>query len=137
MTYQSASAFNAPDQRTLNLGADYTFPTGSGLYVLGEYFVLEDSTARLGPSADASLAAFSARYPISLLDSLSAIVYLDTRRHEAYRFVNWQRTYDHWQFYVMGFWNPRERALYQGELTRTGRSPLTGRGLQLMAVFNH
>ena len=78
------------------------------------------------------------RYPVGLLDSVSGIVYLDAVRHEAYRFVSWQRSYDRWQFYVMGFWNPRQAAIEQpGQNAAAGRSPLVGRGIQVMAVFNH
>jgi hypothetical protein len=83
------------------------------------------------------LAAVSLRYPIGLLDTLSGILYVDSSRRDAYRFINWQRSYDRWQFYVMGFWNPQQRAIYQGHLGSSGQSPLTGRGLQIMAVFNH
>ena len=62
---------------------------------------------------------------------------MDTTRTDVYRFVNWQRSYDRWQFYVMGFWNPRQRAIVSQSATSVGRSPLTGRGVQIMAVFNH
>jgi hypothetical protein len=126
------------DQEALNVGADYTFPLGNGLHVLGEYFVLEQSLGVLGPDETSRFGAMSARYPISLLDTLSGIVYVDGRRQDWYRFVSWQRTYDRWQLYVMGFWNPRQSALLPGaEAERIGRSPMSGRGFQLMVVFNH
>jgi hypothetical protein len=84
------------------------------------------------------LLASSLRYPLGLLDTVSGIFYFDAERHDAYRFVSWQRTYDRWQFYVMGFWNPAQQLVAPGQLDpATGRSPMTGRGFQIMTVFNH
>ena len=137
ITDQTRTDIDRPDQRALNVGADYTFPIGNGLHVLGEYFVLEQSSGIFGEGEGASLGAASLRYPIGLLDSLSAIFYLDAARHDTYRFITWQRSYDRWQFYMMGFWNPDQRAIYQGQVTDAGQSYFTGRGVQIMAVFNH
>jgi hypothetical protein len=140
MSHQHQPDLLRPDQRALNLGADYTFAVGNGLHVLGEFFLLESSHGLFGAGEGARLSALSVRYPIGLLDAVSGIVYLDTIRHEAYRFLSWQRSYDRWQFYVMGFWNPREAVIQQPGQTASagaGRSPLTGRGIQVLAVFNH
>jgi hypothetical protein len=137
VTHQTRTDIDRPDQRALNLGADYTFAIGNGLHVLGEYFVLEQSHGVFGGGEGAKLGAVSLRYPIGLLDSLSAILYREATRHDTYRFISWQRTYDRWQFYMMGFWNPRQGAIYQGQVTDAGQSLFTGRGVQIMAVFNH
>jgi hypothetical protein len=126
------------DQEALNVGADYTFALGNGLHVLGEYFVLEQSFGALAEDRSSRLGALSVRYPVSLLDTLSGIVYVDELQRDWYRFVSWQRTYDRWQLYVMGFWNPRQSTLLPGaEFESVGRSPMSGRGFQLMVVFNH
>jgi hypothetical protein len=137
LTHQAGADVARPDQRALNVGADYTFGAGNGLYVLGEYFVLEQSRGVFSKGEGSRIVAVSLRYPIGLLDTLSGIFYVDSSRHDTYRFVNWQRSYDRWQFHVMGFWNPEQSAIYQGQLARSGQSPLTGRGVQIMAVFNH
>jgi hypothetical protein len=138
LTHQSHSGLERPDQRALNVGADYTFGVGNGLHVLGEVLLLEQSRGAFGPGDGTTLTAASLRYPLGLLDSLSGIVYVDARGDDVYRFVSWQRTYDRWQFYVMGFWNPRLAAGWPGQPARDfGQIPLAGRGLQIMAVFNH
>ena len=137
VTHQTRTDIDRPDQRALNVGADYTFPIGKGLHVLGEYFMLEQSRGVFGAGEGATLGAVTLRYPLGLLDSLSAIFYLDATRDDTYRFVTWQRSYDRWQFYVMGFWNPQQRAIFQGQVTDAGQSSFTGRGVQIMAVFNH
>lgn len=130
--HQTRPALPSADSGALTLGADYTFGVGNGLHVLGEYFVQDTSQS---PSNQFS--AVSMNYPLGLLDSLSAIFYVDTTRADVYRFVNWQRTYDRWQFYVMGFWNPQQLAIVQQSTTSVGRSSLSGKGFQVMAVFNH
>jgi hypothetical protein len=129
---QSRPAVPSIDSGALTLGADYTFGLGNGLHVLGEYFI---QAASEGMSATFTAASLS--YPLGLLDSLSAIFYVDTTRADVYRFVNWQRTYDNWQFYFMGFWNPPQLAIVTQAATSVGRNPLAGKGIQIMAVFNH
>jgi len=126
VSHQSQPDLVRPDQRALDIGADYTFGVGNGLHVLGEFFQLEASHGIFGQGEGATLSAASIRYPVGLLDAVSGIVYLDSVRHDAYRFVSWQRSYDRWQFYGMGFWNPQQAALYQGQ---TGQS--TGQSLAI------
>jgi hypothetical protein len=126
------------DQAALNVGADYTFALGNGLHVLGEYFILNRSLGVFGEDQTSRLSAVSVRYPLGLLDTLSGIVYADAAGSDWYRFVSWQRTYDRWQLYLMGFWNPRQSLIFPGgEVDSIGRSPMSGRGLQVMVVFNH
>jgi len=129
---QTRPALPSSDSGALTLGADYTFGLGNGLHVLGEYFV-QDTSREMATQ----FSAISLNYPLGLLDSLSAIVYVDTTREDVYRFINWQRTYDRWQFYFMGFWNPQQLAIVTQTATNVGRNPLSGKGIQIMAVFNH
>ena len=139
VSHQTESSVARPDQRALDVGVDYTFGLGNGLYVLGEYFIFDSSRGVFGPGEGARLvAATTLRYPIGLLDAVSGIVYFDRVRSESYRFVSWQRTYDRWQFYLMGFWNPPQAAIQPGGGGQSvGQSPLSGRGVQMIAVFNH
>ena len=134
---QTRRGLSSADSGALTVGADYTFGLGNGLHVLGEYFVQETSREMFGEPVSSRFSAVSLNYPLGLLDSLSAILYVDTTRTDVYRFVNWQRTYDRWQFYLMGFWNPRQLAIVSQSATSVGRNPLSGRGVQIMAVFNH
>jgi hypothetical protein len=123
-----------PWQRSLCLGIDYTFALGNGLYLLAEQFFSHGTAAPLAAAARGmSLSALQARYPLGLLDSLSAVLYFDWPGKQAYNFASWQRTTDHWQFHVMVFWNPARPLTAQEQ---GGRGLFAGRGFQLLAVWN-
>jgi len=123
-----------PWQQNLTLGIDYTFGIGNGLHVVGEHYFSMQSTEFLSSGEDFNFSAISLNYPIGLLDSLSAMVYYDWKSDEFYRFINWQRTYDRWQIYIMGFWNPEQFLIYQGN---PDSSLFTGTGFQVMVVYNY
>ena len=120
--------------RMINFGTDYTFDLGNGLHVLMEYLRVDASGEPFKSGKPASLLALSMSYPMGLLDNLRAILYYDWVNENMYRFVNWQRTYDRWSFYVMGFWNPREFEIYRNQ---DQENLFAGKGLQFMVVFNH
>lgn len=121
-------------QKMLCAGADYTFAVGNGLHLLGEYFVSDLSGKPTAGGRRSTFAAALADYPLSLLDTITGIVYLDTAGMNWYRFINWQRVYDRWSFYLIAFWNPRQAGLYASE---SDTRFFSGRGLQVMLVFNH
>ncbi len=121
-------------QRQLTLGADYTFDVGNGLTALTEYFRIDDPASPLGAAAGHEFSGLSLNYPLGLLDRVSGILYRDWTAAEWYRLLSWQRTYDNWSFYLLGFWNPQRILLYR---TQEGTKPFAGTGLQIMAVFNH
>jgi hypothetical protein len=131
---QNSSWLPFPWQQTLTLGIDYTFGIGNGLHVVGEHFIFSQSSKFLSSGENIKFSALSLNYPIGLLDSISVMVYYDWKFDEFYRFINWQRTYDQWQIYVMGFWNPEKFLIYQGNLDT---SLFTGTGFQIMIVFNY
>ncbi len=132
--HQDDPAAPWPWQRLLTLGMDYTFKLGKGLYLLAEQFLSRRADSMFAAGGTSlSFSALLARYPVGLLDSLSAIIYYDWRNRQAYGFSGWQRTYDRWQFHVMAFWNPR-----QGQMIQPGSETglFAGKGFQLMAVLN-
>jgi hypothetical protein len=121
-------------QRFFNLGADYTFGIGHGLHALTEYFRTVESETVSGPGEGISFSAFSLAYPFGLLDTATGMVYYDWKNREWYRFVNCQRKTDNWSLYLIGFWNPSRFQI--GPFLHQD-NPLSGKGIQLMAVWNH
>ncbi|MFH0991788.1 MAG: hypothetical protein V1799_17405 [bacterium] len=121
-------------QRLWTLGADYTFEVGNGVNVVTEYFRSERPDKPFLPASGLGLSALSLSYPFGVIDRLTAILYRDWMNREWYRLITWQRTYDNWIIYLLGFWNPENIQLYQNQ---TGGNSFAGTGVQLIIVFNH
>lgn len=121
-------------QRQTNIGMDYTFNLGNGLNAITEYFTLHLSDQAFGPGEGVSMTALSLNYPVGLLDDLTVMFYYEWDNKGWYRFLSWQRTYDNWSFYLMGFWNPDQYQLYQSSIEN---NLYAGKGIQLLIVFNH
>ena len=128
-------------QRQWTLGADYTFDIGNGLTALTEYFRSDNPDTPFASANGLGLSALSLNYPLGLIDRMSCILYRDWSSREWYRLISWQRTYDNWIVYLLGFWNPENMRLYGTQALNTsgqpGSSPFAGTGIQLMIVFNH
>jgi hypothetical protein len=121
-------------QRLWTVGADYTFEIGNGLTVLTEYFRSENPDNPIGSANGIGFSGWSLSYSLGTLDRISAMVYRDWTNLAWYRLATWQRSYDNWIIYLLGFWNPENLQLYR---IQGGSSPFAGRGIQLMVVFNH
>ena len=121
-------------QRMINLGIDYTFGLGNGLNVMAEHLWYDMTEEALGKGEGFTFTALSLNYPMSLLDNVMGMLYHDWDNEEWYRFISWQRTYDRWRIYVMGFWNPSQFQIYQNI---SDNNLFAGKGIQLMVVFNH
>lgn len=125
---------NLKYQRMITVGADYTFDFGDGLHVLSEFFNTENSNKFLGSGEGKNFAGLSSDYPVGLFDNVSAFYYRDWTNKENYFSFTWQRIYDNWMIYFIGFLNPDNAALNQSQ---SGNNALAGNGLQIMVVFNH
>ncbi|MEE4310978.1 MAG: hypothetical protein V2J62_03850 [candidate division KSB1 bacterium] len=121
-------------RRSITIGADYTFDLGNGLSLLGEYFTSTTSEKMLGGGDGTQFLALSANYPLNLLDVASVILYVDVENDALYRFISWQRTYDHINLYLFGFWNPDDFNVYNNA---DNANALAGKGFQIMLVYNH
>lgn len=163
---QRSQALEEEWSGAFNVGMDYTFDLGNGLTVLGEYIVKENpsfvtlnipddsppgapgpggspptGTEELpaaGPS-QLQLTSVSANYPVGVLDRVSLAVYRDWESSNWFRLLEWRRTYDRWRVHVLAFWNPDEGTFFPAASAGQGANSgsLTGRGAQLIVVFNH
>jgi len=121
-------------RRFFNLGFDYTFDVGNGILIMNEFFNIETADKAFGTGEGFSFSILSMNYPLSLLDNVTGILYYDWDNQQWYRFINWQRMYDKWSFYFIGFWNPDRFGIYQNQRET---NLFAGKGFQLMMVFNH
>jgi hypothetical protein len=138
--YEYVIKKNDPDNGVLgewetyfNAGLDYTFGIGNGLNLTTEFFRYNNKESWHGENKDNNYSALAANYPFGLLNRISGAVYYNWTNREWYRFINLERSYDYWSFYLMLFWNPERFYLYN---TSNDRNLLSGKGIQLMAVVN-
>lgn len=134
MTQQEIPQYPYKYRRTFTLGMDYTFGIGNGIHILGEQFEMVFSQDAWGSGEKARFTALSLDYPLGILDNVRGMIYYDWENKDFYRFISWQRTYDRWSIYVMGYWNPERFLIYQ---TKEQVNLFTGLGIQAMVVFNH
>ena len=122
------------NQEMITLGTDYTFGIGNGLTATFEQlvFALDETAFRFNHTIPFSGLALS--YPVGLFDHLNAITYYNWNDRKAYIFLNWQKNFDHFTFYLMGYWNPKDYSL-PGQ--NGGGERFAGKGLQFMMVWNH
>ncbi len=121
-------------QRMFNAGMDYTFPLGNGLNVTAETVTFGSSGSPLTGGENIVFSALSFNYSLSIVGSLSGILFYDWENNNIYNFINWSLSFDRWSFYIMGFMNPSQFDIYN---SMEGASLYGGKGLQFMAVYNH
>ena len=131
---QESGNLPARYQRLWTAGADYTFPVGNGLYLATEYFRSDELSEPFSSGEGGGVSAVSLNYPFGVVDRVSVLLYRDWENHQWYRMATWQRTYDNWSLYLLGFWNPEHVLIYH---TQAGANPFAGTGIQIMATFNH
>lgn len=132
--YQNIPKKHFPWQEQINIGFDYTFGIGNGLNVINEFLWVSTSEIIFQSDNRILFSALALRYPVGLLDNITAMVYYDWTNEGLYRFINWQRQYDNISLYLMLFWNPDEFDIYRNV---EGTDLFTGKGIQLMFVYNH
>ena len=119
------------DQTLLNAGIDYTFPVGNGLNVVYEQLLFSVDEQPFALKDPRHLSSASLSYPIGLFDNLSAIALYDWSTNNPTAFLNWQRTFDHFNFYLLAFYTPNAAPV--GNQFNT----FGGAGGQSMLIFNH
>jgi hypothetical protein len=122
------------NQFVVTAGADYTFGIGNGLYLAFEQLLASYDEKPFAFENKISFSLLTMNYPIGIFDRLSAIVYYNWSGNSAYNFLSWQRQYNKVMLYLMAYWNPETFLLP----AQTGSQNIfTGKGIQVMFVFNH
>lgn len=122
------------NQEVINLGVDYTFGLGNGLYGIFEQLIYSTDQEAYAFENTVTFSLLSLSYPIGLFDNLSAIIYYNWTDNSLYNFINWQRDFSHFTLYVMAYWNPDD---YYVPLQHSAENLYAGKGLQVMLVLNH
>ncbi|MEX2231468.1 MAG: hypothetical protein WD824_04875 [Cyclobacteriaceae bacterium] len=122
------------NQLVLNGGTDYTFNVGNGLNVIFEQLLISYDRSPFDLSEPLFFSALSLSYPIGLFDNLSAMLYYNWANHDSYNLVNWKKQIGKFDLYFLAYWNPDHYSLPQQQ---DAGNLFSGKGIQIMAVFNH
>jgi hypothetical protein len=122
------------NQEIVNLGIDYTFGLGNGLTVIFEQLFASFDEKPFAFSDPLTFSLLNVSYPIGMFDYLNAIIYYDWTNNRIYNFLNWQKQFNKFTFYLMGYINPKD---YRIPTQGTDEILYAGNGIQVMLVFNH
>ena len=122
------------NQEILNIGTDYTFGIGNGLYMCFEQLVVSNDEKPFAFANTISFSGLSVSYPLGIFDNLGAIIFYDWTNNALYNFLNWKKQLNKFTLYFMAYFNPETyRIPLQGESANL----FAGRGIQVMMVFSY
>lgn len=124
----------ATNQVFLNAGTDYTLGIGNGLNFIFEQLVIAYDERPFALSDPVFFSALSLSYPVGLFDNVSAIAYYNWATGQSYNLLNWNRTFNSINVYLIAYWNPET---YNLPLQRDAGNLFSGKGVQVMFVYNH
>ncbi len=122
------------NQELINIGVDYTFGIGSGLYLIFEQLFVSYDQKAFQFQDPVTFSLMSLSYPLGLFSNIQGIVYYDWDNNNLYNFINLRRDFSHFAIYLMAYWNPED---YRIPTQETIQNLYAGRGIQLMLVLNH
>ncbi|MCP4311918.1 MAG: hypothetical protein GY790_11700 [Bacteroidetes bacterium] len=122
------------NQELFNLGVDYTFGIGSGLYLIFEQLLVSYDEKAFSFDNTTNFSLMSLSYPLGLFSNIQCIVYYDWDSSNLYNFINLQRDFSHFSMYLMAYWNPEDYRIPTQEMEQNLHA---GRGIQIMFVLNH
>ena len=122
------------NQELFNIGIDYTFGLGSGLYAIFEQLLVVYDKQAFTFENTTTFSLLSLSYPLGLFSNIQGIVYYDWNNNSLYNFINLQRDFRHFAIYLMAYWNPED---YRIPTQETEQNLYAGRGIQIMFVLNH
>ena len=116
------------------IGADYTFPIGSGIHVLTESMAIAASKDPFEWDQHSWISALSVGYSIGYMDRSSAIATYSWEDDAYSIYADWTRSWDRLAFHLAVFRYPEASPL--GSL-HISASPYSVSGAQITVVFNH
>jgi len=121
------------NQLITTIGADYTFDIGNGLGITFEHMFYSLGNKVSDFDNSVNFTALNFNYPVSLFGNANAILYYDWKNSGLYSFASFNYQINNITLYLMGYLNPKINALPM----QSGAMRFTGKGLQVMVVWNY
>ncbi|HAG15760.1 MAG TPA: hypothetical protein DCG69_04435 [Bacteroidales bacterium] len=122
------------NQEMVNIGIDYTFGVGNGIYFVVEQLLVANDEKPFKFENKTLFSAASLSYPIGMFDNLQAIAYHDWTNNKTYHFINWNRKFTRFSFILMAYFNPK---LSQLPMQSLSSNSFVGNGIQFMFVYDY
>ena len=120
------------NQLMATLGADYTLGIGNGLGITLEHMLFSIGPKAFDFQTNVNFTAINFTYPVSLTGNANAILYYDWNNNGLYSFAGYNYQINNITLYLMAYLNPKTNTLPM----QSGAERFTGKGIQLMAVWN-
>jgi len=120
------------NQLMATLGADYTIGIGNGLGITLEHMLYSIGLKTFDFQTNVNFTAVNFTYPVSLAGNANAILYYDWKNNGFYSFAGFNYQIENVTLYLMAYLNPKTNTLPM----QSGVERFTGKGIQLMAVWN-
>jgi len=114
-------------------GADYTIGIGNGLGITLENTVYTIDKKAFNFYENYFFTTVNFTYPVSLFGNANAILYYDWANNGFYSFAGFNYQIKEITLYLMGYRNPKMNTLPM----QSGVGRFTGKGVQVMAVWNY
>ncbi|MCL2727183.1 MAG: hypothetical protein FWD56_02220 [Bacteroidales bacterium] len=121
------------NQLMTTIGGDYTIGTGNGLGITLEHLLFTGGSKVFDYNNNAQFTAVNLTYPLSFFGNANAILYYDWKNKNVYNFAGYNHQFKNITLYLMAYLNPKTNALPM----QSGFMRFTGKGVQLMAVWNY
>ena len=125
------------NQTLATIGIDYTFPLGSGLYVVFEHLLIGYDSNQMGFENSYNTSAINISYPIGFFDSLSLFSTYSWEDEATSFFLNYQHDFKSITGYIMGYYTPDNTINIITNDDNDFVSNFTGPGLRVMLVYKH
>jgi hypothetical protein len=120
------------NQLMTTIGADYTIGIGNGLGITLEHLLYSIGPKSFDFDNNINFTAVNFTYPVSLFGNANAILYYDWKSKGLYSFAGFNYQIKNIILYLMAYLNPKTNTLPM----QSGAERFTGKGIQLMAVWN-
>lgn len=121
------------NQEMISVGSDYTFGIANGLNISVEHLLFSSDKSAFAFENTQNFTALSANYAFGLFDTVNTIFYYNWNTENMYSFINWFKQFNKTSLYIMGYWNPENPQ----PITGNSMNLYSGKGLQIMFVYNH
>jgi len=119
-------------QKMASIGLDYTFSAGNGIHVTGEAFYQALSSDFSGSDYSVSFYACSVTYPVSLVNTVSVMLFYDDTNSNLYNYFQVSAAFNTWEVFAIAFFTPDNMPLIQ-----SGYSLFSGNGIELIVRYHH